>query len=58
MDAPSFTGSDDRDTLTTEDREERCPDCHAHVDDGCEKTCGCARCRTAEYEAQPNGDAA
>ena len=51
MDAPSFTGSDTRNSLSLPPRQ-GCPDCGAVGLEPCKPECGCAHCRSLEWERQ------
>ena len=51
MDAPSFNGSDDRESLSLPPRQ-GCRDCGAVGLEPCKAGCGCAHCRSIEWERQ------
>ena len=50
MDAPHWTGSDDRDL---DEREPApCPDCGVDADTPCTPECGCVNCRRTDWAQQ------
>ena len=51
MDAPHWIDSDTRDSLSLPPRQ-GCQDCGAVGLEPCKADCGCAHCRTLEWERQ------